>query len=89
MSRRRVYSEDTLAIMNRFFEAFDAARGLGRIKSITNFCESNGIDKRHFYAQRKDLGRGFFEVGWLMPLVRNYGVSTAWLLSGIEPMFNA
>jgi len=60
MSRRRNYSTATLEIMSRYYEAFDAAKENGRIKSITKFCETNEIDKRHFYSQRKDLGKGFF-----------------------------
>lgn len=89
MSRRRAYSDVTLGIMTRYYEAFDAAKESKRITSITKFCDENGIDKRHFYAQRKDLGKGFFEVGWLVPLIRDCGVSSAWLLTGIGSMFNA
>lgn len=88
MSRTRVYSPVTLGIMSRFYEAFDAAKENGRIKSITGFCDSNGIDKRHFYAQRKEMSKGFFEVGWLVPLIRDCGVSSAWLLTGVGAMFN-
>lgn len=89
MSRTRVYSETTIGIMTRYYEAFDAAKENGRIRSITKFCDDNGIDKRHFYAQRKELSKGFFEVGWLVPLIRDCGVSSAWLLTGIGSMFNA
>ena len=89
MSRRRAYSDRTLEIMSRFYTAFDAANEVGRIKSINQFCLDAGIDKRHFYAQRKDLGKGFFEVGWLVPLITECGVSSAWLLTGVGSMFNA
>lgn len=88
MSRTRVYSPITLGIMTRFYEAFDASREAGRIKSITRFLEENGIDKRHFYAQRKEMCRGFFEVGWLVPLIKDCGVSSAWLMTGVGSMFN-
>lgn len=74
--------------MTRFFTAFDACKANGRIKSITRFCEQNGIDKRHLYAQRKQLSRGFFEVGWLVPLIKQCGVSTSWLMTGVGEMFN-
>lgn len=87
MSRRRVYSPDTLAIMERFYTAFDIALDNKLIKNVSGFCTDNSIDKRHFYAQRKDLGRGFFEVGWLVPLIRDCGVSAAWLLTGKGMMF--
>ena len=89
MSRRRVYSENTIGVMSRFYLAFDAVRENNRLRNVAKFCEANGIDKRHLYAQRKDLGKGFFEVGWLVPLIRDYGVSSAWLLTGVGAMFNA
>lgn len=75
--------------MTRYFEAFDAAVENGRIESVRKFCRDHDIDRRHFYAQRKELSKGFFEVGWLVPLIRDCGVSSAWLLTGVGSMFNA
>ena len=77
MSRRRVYSDNTLAIMERFFTAFD----------IAEYCRDNSIAPPHFYTQRKDRNRGYFEVGWLVPLVRDCGISATWLLTGRGMMF--
>ena len=65
MSRRRAYNADTISIMERFFEAFQTSLDNKLIKNITAFCEENKIDKRHFYVQRKDLGRGYLEVDGL------------------------
>lgn len=87
MSRRRVYSEQTLDIMRRFYAAFDVARENKLIKNTSYFCEHYGIDKRHFYAQRADLGRGYFEVSWLLPLIEDCGISPNWLLTGKGMMF--
>lgn len=88
MSRRRVYNDDSLAIMGRYFEAIKEAKKMKRIKTVQQFCLDNGIAPPHFYMQRKDLNRGFFEVGWLIPLIKDCGVSSTWLLTGIGPMFN-
>ncbi len=87
MSRRRVYSKDTIAIMERFYLAFQTSLDKGLIKNTTAFCTDFNIDKRHFYTQRKDLGRGYFEVSWMLPLIRNYGVSANWLLTGNGTMY--
>lgn len=87
MSRRRVYSQATKDIMTRFFSAIEACIQNKLVKNLATFCEDNQIDRRHFYTQRKDLDRGFFEVGWLVPLVRDYGVSSQWLLKGKGTMF--
>lgn len=87
MSRRRVYSPVTKDIMRRFFDALEICLQNKLARSIASFCEDNQIDRRHFYTQRKDLDRGFFEVGWLVPLVNDYGVSSQWLLTGKGTMF--
>lgn len=89
MSRPRAYSEATIGIMNRYFQAFETLREIKRIPNVARFCLENGIDKRHLYAQKQDLGKGYFEVGWLVPLIRDCGVSSAWLLTGVGAMFNA
>ena len=87
MSRRRVYSDNTLAIMERFFTAFDIAVQNRLIKSIGHYCRDKSIAPPHFYTQRKDRNRGYFEVGWLVPLVRDCGISATWLLTGRGMMF--
>lgn len=87
MSRRRVYNDDTKAIMERFFAALDMVLQNKLAKNLTTYCDEHKVDRRHLYAQRKDPDRGFFEVGWLVPLINNYGVSSSWLLTGKGVMF--
>lgn len=87
MSRRRVYSDDTLAIMQRFFDALDVVLENKIVKNMAQFCAKYNIDRRHIYAQRKETSRGYFEVGWLTPLVNDCGVSAQWLLTGKGLMF--
>ena len=87
MSRRRAYNADTLAIMERFFLALQTSIDNKLVKNLSVFCNTNKIDKRHLCTQRKDLGRGYFEVGWLVPLIRDCGVSANWLLTGKGTMY--
>ncbi len=87
MSRRRAYSEDTLSIMQRFFDAVDVVIKNKLVKNFATFCAKYNIDRRHIYAQKKDLGKGYFEVSWLLPLINDFGVSAQWLLTGKGMMF--
>lgn len=87
MSKTRKYSQDTFAVMDRFFSAFEACLQNKLIKTVTAYCEENDIDKPHFYTQRKDRSRGFFEIGWAVPLIRDCGISARWLMTGVGSMF--
>ena len=67
--------------------AIDTCKKQKIIKTVTGYCEDNGIYAPHFYMQRKDRNRGFFEVGWMCALVEKYHVSSYWLLTGMGQMF--
>lgn len=88
MSRRRVYKDTTIDIMNRFFSAVERCRELKLINSLTEYCDKIGAAKPHFYMQRKDLYKGFFEAGWMLPLIEDCGVSAHWLMTGKGTMFS-
>lgn len=74
-------------VVNRFFEAVDALIARGDIRGIQTYCDLYEIDKRNFYKQRSDEDRGIFQVSWMVPLVTEYKVSAAWLLTGKGTMF--
>ncbi len=74
-------------IMERFYSALDAIIESKKIRGVNTYCRLYEIDRRNFIAQRKDLERGWFQLSWLQPMVREYGVSARWLLTGIGKMF--
>lgn len=83
MSRTRNYMRDTLDIQRRFFDTLEELNRQGRIPGkIAGFCGAYGIDRRHWYAQRKNPYRGYFETAWIVPLVRHFRISAEWLLTG-------
>lgn len=73
--------------MDRYFIAVEACVKAKIIKSVSAYCAEIDTERNHFYLQRKDRSRGYFEVGWCVPLIRNYGISASWLLTGIGTMF--
>lgn len=87
MSRTRVYSEDTIAIISRFFAAIDALIAMKKIRGKATYCRLYGIDRANFNAQKKDFSKGHFQVSWLVPLVKDFNISSDWILIGKGSMF--
>ena len=71
----------------KFYSALDAIIAMKKIRGVNTYCRLNNIDRRNFIAQRKDLERGWFQLSWLYPMVKEYGVSAKWLLTGFGRMF--
>ncbi|MBS4060275.1 MAG: hypothetical protein KG029_07755 [Bacteroidetes bacterium] len=72
--------------MGRFFEAVDFLIEKEKLSGYQTYCRYYNIDKRNFYVQKKDNSRGYFQVSWMVPLVRYYGINPRWLLTGFGPM---
>ena len=77
------------SIIERFYVSLDAIIAKGDIRGVNTYCRLYEIDRRNFIAQRKDLERGWFQVSWLYPMVKVYGVSAEWLLTGSGRMFKS
>lgn len=74
-------------IMERFYSALDAIIAKKDIRGVATYCRLYEIDRRNFIAQRKDPERGWFQLSWLHPMVKEYGVNAEWLLTGMGRMF--
>lgn len=75
-----------VTVTDRFFEAFDQLREIGRT-SVNQFCRELGADKRNFMKQYRDHSRRILRAEWLSFLVLQHGVSADWLLTGRGWMF--
>ncbi len=87
MPAKREYTNETLEIMKRFYEAVDMLIAQKRIRGIQTYCTLTKIDRRHYYEQRKEVSRGYFQMSWMLPLIKEFGVSSDWLLLNRGGMF--
>lgn len=73
-----------LAIQERFFQAFDDLKSRSKIKSLQSFCDEYGLH-RPKYSRIRSKAEGSYKVidiDALSYLVKDYGVSADWLLTG-------
>jgi|SRR5665647_3033682 len=87
MPAKREYTKETIEIMNRFYEAVSVLILHKKIRGIQTYCTLASIDRRHFYAQKKEISRGWFQMAWMLPLIKEFGLSSDWLLLGKGSMF--
>ncbi len=77
---------DSQAIVRRFFEALYYLKSTREIRGKATFTREHGIDRWNLLKLEKDPSRDIFQPAWLTYLVRDYGISSQWLLTGIGPM---
>lgn len=73
-------------VSTRFFFAIEQLTAAGRIAGVKEFAGRYGLNVRSMYFQRKDPDRRILTPAWLVYLVRDYGVSPEYLLTGEGPM---
>lgn len=87
MAKPRIITEETKQIMIRFYSALDALIEKKELKGVNTYCRLYNIDRRNLLAQRKDLDRVILQISWMQPIVKDFGVSGDWLLTGRGTMF--
>lgn len=76
-------------IVERFFSALQTIISLKIIRGKQTFCREHGIDRRNFRYVEMNPSSGMFQPAWLAYLVRDFNVSSQWLLTGHGSMFKA
>lgn len=87
MSRARAYTTETIAVISRFFAAIATLIAMKKIRGKATYWRIANIDRLNFNAQSKDYNRGYFQVSWIITLIKDFNVSSDWLLLGKGDMF--
>ena len=75
-------TEDSQLIVTRFFAALDKLKEDKVIRGKQTFTRRYGINRWNIITLSKEPSRDIFQPAWLTYLVRDYGVSASWLLTG-------
>lgn len=73
---------ESQAIVKRFFDALYRLKEDRKIRGKQTFTRAYGINRWNMNTLEKEPERDIFQVSWLYYLVRDYGVSPTWLLTG-------
>lgn len=73
---------DSQEIVKRFFEALYRLKTDRKIRGKQTFTNRYGINRWNMLTLEKEPERDIFQTAWLGYLVRDYGVSPMWLLTG-------
>ncbi len=80
-------TEESQQIIKRFFEVLYVLKDRRIIRGKKTFTERYNINRWNLNTLEKNPERDIFQTAWLTYLVRDYGVSATWLLTGIGDMF--
>ena len=79
-------TDDSRQVVLRFFEALYALKAAHAIRGKKTFTDRYGINRWNMNTLEKEPHRDIFQPAWLTYLVRDYGVSAEWLLTGAGEM---
>lgn len=75
-------SADSVQVTLRFFDALRRLKALRVIRGKKSFTDRYGINRWNLNSLEKSPERDLLQLSWLTFLVRDYGVSADWLLTG-------
>lgn len=81
-------SEEGIQITRRFFAAVERLKQMKRIRGLQTFTREHGINRWNMVTLREDPENRVLKPEWICYLVKDYGVSAEWIITGKGEMFN-
>lgn len=75
-------TEDSQRVIKRFFEALQVLKERHIIRGKQTFTNRYDINRWNMNTLEKNPASDIFQPAWLTYLVRDYGISATWLLTG-------
>ncbi len=79
---RDMQTEESQAIIRRFFQAIYYLKEEKIIRGKATFAKRYEINRLNLSKLERNNASDIFQVAWLGYLVKDYGVSSTWLLTG-------
>ena len=80
--RDNMQTEESQAIIRRFFQAIYYLKDEKIIRGKATFAKKYQINRLNLSKLERNHASDIFQVAWLGYLVKDYGVSSTWLLTG-------
>lgn len=80
---------ESVQIINRFYKAIDTLVATKVIRGKQTFTNMYNIDRRRFVAVSRNPESDAFQLVWITYIVKDFGVSAQWVMTGNGEMFVA
>ncbi|MEI6755031.1 MAG: hypothetical protein WCK78_17935 [Paludibacter sp.] len=80
---------ESIKIINRFYQAIDTIVSMKLIRGKKTFTDRYNIDRRRFILVSRTPESDSFQLVWITYLVKDFGVSAQWIMTGNGEMFVA
>ena len=80
-------SNEGISVTIRFFEALHTLKEQKKIRGLQTFSRNYDINRWNLITVRNRPDRSILKPEWIVYLVRDFGISSEWILLGIGPMF--
>jgi hypothetical protein len=78
---------ESIAIINRFYEAIDMLIASKVIRGKQSFTTEYNINRWNFNTVMKNPQSDMFQLVWISHLVNDFGISAEWIMTGKGGMF--